>query len=447
VNFTVSSSGPLKGRIQVPGDLRLTLTLMSLAMYMEERITVNNPSGAHEVTALGEFLGRHGAVREPSDNGFSFTGVRLKGDVVIDDTLSDVIFHCIVAGAVFTSHSVRITGGATSRARVVKPLVDILASCGLNDDSVAVDGDDYVITDAEFAPSGTVKVESQWAFESLIAASLAARSPVVISYTHEVLPLSEKVMKALGFVIEQVENVHDRQAELKRRMAKASGEKPREVRRFEWTGKPLNHIEIPGDMTLAAALASCAVVTQRSDITIQGVIWDRERNGFFDSLRRMKADIETVTAKGRRLFDTADIQVKWSGIKGVHFSPGHAHTMGNELLILAAVAASAGGKTVIVDIPDVPVAGREAFKLLARGLEKLGVNVGDYTDGIVLRGRKELKGGELDSDGRPDVACALAVAGFNAAGTSTITGCDGNAYPVREFLSLIEQLTDKKLKL
>ena len=248
-------------------------------------------------------------------------------------------------------------------------------------------------------------------------------------------------MEAFGFDIEPVENVHDRQAELERRMAKASGEKPREVRRFEWTGKPSDHIEIPGDMTLAAALAGCAVVIRRSDITIQGVFWDRERNGFFDSLRRMKADIETVTAKGRRLFDTADIQVRWGGIKGVHFFPGHAHTMGNELLILAAVAASAGGKTVIADIPDVPVAGREAFKLLARGLEKLGVNVGDYTDGIVLRGRKELKGSELDSGSRPDVACALAVAGFNAAGTSTITGCDGKTYPVREFLSLIKQLS------
>jgi len=441
VNFTVSSSGPLKGRIQVPGDARLTLTLMSLAMHMEERITVINPSGAHVVTALGEFLERHGAVRERSDNGFSFTGVRLKGDVVIDDTLSDGILHCIIAGAVFTSQSVRITGGVSSRARVVKLLVDILATCGLNDDNVAVDGDDCVITGAVFAPSGPVKVESQWAFESVIAASLAARSPVVISYTSEVLPLSEKVMKALGFAIEPVEEVHDSQAELERRMAKASGEKPREVRRFEWTGKPSDHIEIPGDMTLAAALAGCAVVTQRSDITIQGVVWDRERNGFFDSLRRMKAEIEIVTAKGRRLFDTADIQVRWSRIKGVHFSPGNAHTMGNELLILAAVAASAGGKTVIVDIPEVPVAGREAFKLLARGLEKLGVKVGDYTDGIVLRGRKELKGGELDSGGRPDVACALAVAGFNAAGTTTIAGCDQNIYPVREFLSLIETLS------
>ncbi len=444
MNFTVSSSGPLKGRIQVPGDLRLTLTLMSLAMQMEERISVNNPSGAHEVTALGDFFERHGAVRERYDDGFSFTGVRLKGDIVIDDTLSDGILHCIVAGAVFTSKLVRITGGASSRARVVKPLVDILTALGLDDDSVAKDGDDCVITGAEFAPSGTVKVESQWAFESVLAASLAARSPVVISYIHEVLPLAEKVMEALGFDIEPVENVHDRQAELERRMVKASGEKPREIRRFEWTGKPSDHIEIPGDMTLAAALAGCAVITQRSDITIQGVFWDRERNGFFDSLRRMKADIETVTTKDRRLFDTADIQVKWGGIKGVHFSPGHAHTMGNELLILAAVAASAGGKTVIVDIPVVPVAGREAFKLLARGLEKLGVNVGDYTDGIVLRGRKELKGGELDSGSRPDVACALAVAGFNAAGTSTITGCDGNTYPVREFLSLIEQLSDKK---
>ena len=446
MQFTVSSPGPLKGRLKVPGDIRLTLALMSLGMHMEETLSIIYPSATPEVAGFGKFLERYGAVITRFEDGFNISGKRFSGDVVVDDSVFDSILHSIVAGAVFTSQSVRIVGGAAARSRIVKPLINHLMSLGVSSKSVATDGDDFVITEAEFSPCGTIEVESQWAFEAVIAASLAARSQVVISYSPEVRPLSEKVMAALGFMSEPVKKNRSQQAELERRIAKASGEKPREIRRLLWTEKPAVSFEIPGDVTLAAAVAGCAVVTQRSDVTLEGVLWDRERRGFFEALRRMKAQIEPGSGKSGQIFDTADIQVRWSKIDGVHFLPGQAHTMAHELLVLAAVAASAPDETVVSDIPDVPVAGREAFKLLARGLEKLGVQVGDYTEGIVLRGGTELQGDELDSGGRPDVACALAVARMSASGISTIRGCNSDAYPVGEFLDLIQALSDNKTK-
>jgi len=199
--------------------------------------------------------------------------------------------------------------------------------------------------------------------------------------------------------------------------------------------------EVPGDSTLAAAVAGLAAVTQRSGIILEKVLWDRGRRGFFDALRRMKGKVISASVGDDQGTDSADITVEWSKLDGVLISAEQAQTMTTELLILAAIAASAPGETVISDITDAPGVGREAFKLLARGLEKCGARVGDFTDGIVLKGGNELYGGIFEAGGRPDVALALAVAGMTASHSATITGCTENMYPLGEFLRIVRILS------
>ncbi|MCE5251768.1 hypothetical protein LLG96_16285 [bacterium] len=446
MQFTVSSPGPLSGSIILPGDLRLTLVLMSLGMFVEKPLTILNPSTAPDVEKLRAFLARHGASITDTEEGFTMRGTRLAGDVILDRDIPDAVIHCIATGAVFCAKTVKIIDGETARAQYVRPLIKRLASVGLGTDHVTADGDDVVIRRCECAAPGLVTVHSQWAFEVIITAALAGRSSVTVSLNSGAVSPSEKVLGEFGCTLSPVSETGDTQIELERRMARISGDKTRGIVTVQWAEKPGEvRVEIPGDSTLAAAVAGLAAVLQRSSVIIEKVVWDTGRRGFFDTLRRMKARVIPDSEKNGRLLDIADIRVDWSRLDGVHVTPEQAQTMTDELLILASVATAAPGETVISDITDAPGVGREAFKLLARGLEKCGIRVGDFTEGIVLRGGGELQGGVLDSGGKPDVALALAVAGMTASSAVTIDGSGSDDYPVSEFLRLVRELSGRIL--
>lgn len=440
MRFTVSSPGPLNGRISVPGDYRLTLTLMALGMSMEEPLTLVAPCSVKDIAQFRAFLERHGASIRDGQDGFTLNGRRFSGDVDLGADVPDVILHMTAASAVCTARSVRIADGAGTRSMFVEQLLALLKQSGVGDDCITSDNGDVIVRGISFSPPGLIRLRSQWAVEAVLAEALAARTPVTVSCPAGILPVSERVLQALGFEFDQADGDGAIEAELERRKARVSGDRPAEIRKIRWVGSSAGRFDIPGDTTIAAAVAGCAAVLQRSDVTIQNVVWDGGRRGFFDTLRRMKARISYDCERNGQIFDTADVRIGWSILEGVHIMSEQAETMATELLVLAAVAASAAGETVISDLAEPPGVGREAFKLVARALEKCGVHIGDFTEGIVLRGGAELIGSEVDSGGRPDVACALAVAGMAAAGETTVAGCENDVYPVGDFLNVIRQL-------
>ena len=441
MRFTVSSPTPLNGRISVPGDYRLTLTLMALGMSMEAPLTLVSPGSAKDIERFRVFLERHGASIHDGQDGFTLIGRRFSGDVVLGADVPDAVLHMTAASAICTARSVRIADGAGARSRVVEPLLALLKQTGVGDDCIVSDNGDIIVRGISFSPPELVRLRSQWAVETVLAEALAARTTVTVSCPAGILPVSERVLRALGFEFDQADVDGNIEAELERRKARASGDRPVGIRKINWAGSPAGRFEIPGDTTIAAAVAGCAAAVQRSDVTIQNVVWDGGRRGFFDTLRRMKARISYDCERNGHIFDTADIRIGWSVLEGVHITSEQAETMASELLVLAAVAASAAGETVISDLTGPPGIGRDAFKLVARALEKCGVHIGDFTEGIVLRGGAEFIGSEVDSGGRPDVACALAVAGMAAAGETTVVGCENDVYPVGDFLKVISQLT------
>ena len=182
---------------------------------------------------------------------------------------------------------------------------------------------------------------------------------------------------------------------------------------------------------------------QKSDVTIEGVIWEQGRRGFFDVLRRMKVPVEWESNGEGYSFDAADIRVRWGKSEGIHLTSDQSHTMSSELLVLGSVATSASGKTVISDDCKSPGFSRDSFTLFARGLEKLGAHTGDFSEGIIIHGDKELRGDVIDSGGKSEVALALAVAALNASGTTTISGFEGTDYPVGEFMQIVKNLVSE----
>jgi 3-phosphoshikimate 1-carboxyvinyltransferase len=288
-----------------------------------------------------------------------------------------------------------------------------------------------------------ISVSSAWTFEAICAAALAVRMPLTLSYPPQTVSHSLKLLTLLGYHSTMPDNMSVMDTEIARRLAKVSGLPPLKIQRLEWTHSVKQTIDIPGDTTLAAAIAGAGSIVQGSDVTLKDVLWEHGRRGFFEALHRMKGMIKYEQTYKKNSFDSAHITIGWSNLEGIHVTSDQALTFMTELLILGVVAASAHGETVISDGKEGLKHGRYGFSTLAKGLKMLGSYVGDFSDGIVINGGHKMRGDLVDSGGRADIALALAVTGMNAAGTTTVFGFDGNAYPVREFIQIVKKFTSQ----
>ncbi|MFC1551689.1 hypothetical protein ACFL6P_03885 [Candidatus Latescibacterota bacterium] len=436
----ISSHVSLKGKTEVPGDLNLTLTTLAFGMLSDFEIVLSNPSPSPDVDALLNFLGRFGAVYERTAETIMFRGGSFEGDVLVDEDVPDAVLHCIVCQAVFSASSVRISGGAGTRSRIVRFITGLLKTLGVPEENIRAEENDVVIGGADFSPPDIVQVSSAWDFEAVVTAAASSGAQSVISYPPGAVDHICDLMTFLGFRITAAGKADYEDIEITRRLSRAAGKKSRDIRTIDRPEEKGGLIDIPGDTTLAAAVCAAASLLERSNVTIGTVVWSQGRRGFFEALKRMKAHIEWVPDNGKRVFASARIHVKWSKREGIHLSADQARSMVPELLILGAVAAYASGKTVIGDPPYHPGHGRDVYSLFARGLETFGAHAGDFADGIALHGMQELRGNEVDTAGNTGVALALAAAALKAAGTTSISGTGKETYPLNEFMRIIQTL-------
>ena len=443
MSFKISSPGPLVGRTFVPGDRRLTLTTLAMNMLLPKEVTVTDPSTSPDVVKFLRFLESYGAVIDTSKNNIKLRGKKWNESVLINTDVPDSIIHSVIGSAVFSTRSIKIEDGARSRSIVVRPLLDLLKTVGLPDKNISENGKDVIINGAVFSPPDIVYIGSAWAFEAVISAALSSQKPVVILYPSQLVTHFLRLITSLGFHITHPEEMNSQNIELSRRLARAAGEKSKEIRKFEWTDKKDEIIRIPGDSTIAAAVCGAAAILHNSDVTVEGVIWEQGRRGFFDALKRMKINIEWEPNNDGYSFDSANVRIKWSKGEGIHVSSDQALTMSSELLVLGAVSAFASGKTVISDNRESPGLERDSFKVFAKGLEMLGSHVGDFSEGIVLHGKQELQGNFIDSGGKADIALALTVTALNSSDTTTISDFGENDYPVGEFLQIVKGIASE----
>ena len=274
MQFSVSAPGPLKGHVKLPGDLMMTLTSMSFAMLLGEPFEITHPSCAPKVEPLRSFLVQHGAEFTEIDDGFIFKGQGFNGDISIGMDVPDDVIHILVSGSVFTVNSVRISGGSSIRAGVIDPVLERLKLFGLDETHIESDGEDIIVKGTEFTASDMFVAKSDWDFEIILAVLLAARESIEVSFNPSAISPMMKVCQLFGLETTSESNLST-EDELERRLAKAAGE-PRSLKmqKLQWTGKYNSGIDVPGDSTIAAALAGCAVLTQRSDILIENVFWN-----------------------------------------------------------------------------------------------------------------------------------------------------------------------------
>lgn len=380
--LSVLRAKDLLGRVRVPGDKSIShraLLFGALAIgrtritgLLEAEDVVNT---AKAVKALGaqaekvgetwEVIGRGvsglSAPQGALDFGNSGTGVRLMMGVL--------------AGHPF---AVELVGDASLSRRPMGRVLKPLAQMGLNvtpTDQVTlplnVSGSSQLVPIIYRLPVPSAQVKS-----AVLLAGLHAAGETTVIEAEATRDHTERMLRFFGAKV-RTDDAED-------------GRHITVVGHPELTGQ---NIVVPGDPSSAAFLIAAAVIVPGSEVTVEGVLINPTRTGFYTTLQEMGADVQFENAREEGGEPIADITARYSKLRGVTVPADRAPSMIDEYPVLAAVAAYADGVTRMEGLAELKVKESDRLAATAAGLVANGVAAEVEGEVLIVTGAATVPGG------------------------------------------------------
>lgn len=146
-------------------------------------------------------------------------------------------------------------------------------------------------------------------------------------------------------------------------------------------------IAVPGDPSSAAFPMVAALIVPGSEITLQNVGLNPLRTGVFTTLQEMGADFSFANQRSEGGEPVADITIRHAALKGITVPEERAPSMIDEYPILFVAAACAEGDTIVRGAKELRVKESDRLAVMARGLQACGVDLEEFEDGIIIRGK------------------------------------------------------------
>ena len=430
--LTARRSGPLQGRVRVPGDKSIShraLILGALAVgetrisgLLEGEDVLNTGNAVRALGAQVERIGVgawrvHGVgvagFAEPTaalDFGNSGTGARLMLGAV--------------AGSPITA---RFDGDASLRKRpmrrVLEPLERIGARTLASDDGrlpLTLAGARDPIPIVYEPPVASAQLKS-----AVLLAGLAAPGETVVIEAEATRDHTEKMLTHFGAdVAVTPHGAHGRRITL--------------VGQPELAPRP---IVVPADPSSAAFPLVAAAITAGSDVILEGVMLNPLRAGLIDTLADMGAAIERLDVRNEGGEEVADLRVRGGALRGVEVPAERAPAMIDEYPILAVAASFAEGTTVMRGLKELRVKESDRLAGTADMLRVNGVTVEIDGDDLIVTGKGRALGGGLVAT-HMDHRLAMSALVMGLASEQPVTIDDGSfiATSFPDFVALMRGL-------
>ena len=189
---------------------------------------------------------------------------------------------------------------------------------------------------------------------------------------------------------------------------------------------------VPGDISAAAFFIGGAAILRGSNLKVLNVGLNPTRRGFIDVLLRMGADIKILNLREKGGEEIGDIEIQGKNdLKGTLIEGEMIPRLIDEIPILSVVASLARGQTLIKDAQELRVKETDRIKAMVVELRKMGAQIEEREDGMVIEGVKELRGAQCNSWGDHRIAMALVIAGLAARERTKITDteCIETSFP------------------
>ena len=190
-------------------------------------------------------------------------------------------------------------------------------------------------------------------------------------------------------------------------------------------------ILVPGDVSSAAFWMVAGSAHPNAKIRLEGVGINPTRTGVISVLESMGANLSLENIREGEAEPIADIVVESSNLQGVDIAGEIIPKVIDELPVLALAASLASGSTVIRDAAELRVKESDRISATVQGLSRLGVDIEEHEEGMIIRGAQKLVGAPVNSQGDHRIAMTMAIAGLIADGETAIHDAEAAAvsYP------------------
>ena len=190
-------------------------------------------------------------------------------------------------------------------------------------------------------------------------------------------------------------------------------------------------ITVPGDISSAAYFIAAGLIVPDSEILIEGVGINPTRAGILKVCEDMGGDITLLNERIEGGEKIADILVRTSRLHGTEISGGIIPTLIDEIPVIAVMAATAEGTTVIKDAAELKVKETDRIETVTDNLKAMGCDVTPTDGGMIIRGGRPLKGASIHTLLDHRIAMAFSIAALTAEGNTKIldSRCIDVSYP------------------
>ncbi len=420
--YQVTPAEAIEGEIQPPSDKSISHRAVILGSLAHGVTTVTNfLHGADTAASIScvRALGIDIRVEEPSPDsrglnvtvqGHGHEGFR-EPEQVLDVRNSGTtirILSGLLASLPFTSV---VTGDHSILQRPMDRIIEPLRLMGA--DIRGRDGDRYApLTIRGAALRGVdyaMPVASAQVKSCILLAGLGAQGPTLVREPAPSRDSAERMLRAMGARVSVNGN----------NVAVEPG--------------PLHaaHFRVPGDASSAAPWMVLAATHPSARLHIRGVGINPRRIGIVGVLRSMGAKITIQERAAGGPMPVADISVETARLTAVSIHGDIIPNVIDEIPILALAATQADGETIIRDAAELRVKESDRIKTTVAELRKLGADIEELPDGMIIRGPTKLKGAPCCSHGDHRIAMTLGIAGLLAQGETLIHDpeCVDVSYP------------------
>ncbi|WP_091772261.1 3-phosphoshikimate 1-carboxyvinyltransferase [Piscibacillus halophilus] len=170
-------------------------------------------------------------------------------------------------------------------------------------------------------------------------------------------------------------------------------------------------VHVPGDISSAAFWIAGAVIVPNSDLIIENVGLNPTRTGLIQVLKRMGAMINSTIRRYEGDEPVGDLQIRYSpNLKATELKADEVATLVDEVPLLALIATQVNGSMEINHIEELKYKESNRIKSTVETLKKLGAQIEETPQGMVINGGNELFGSEIDTYGDHRIAMMASIA-------------------------------------
>ena len=397
----------LRGEVDLPGDKSISHRALILSAISNGDCHVTGLSQAQDVNSTARCLSDLGVTLEPQEGATQVHGVGMTGlkepDHELDAGNSGTTMRLLSGVLAAQPYITTITGDESLRKRPMRRIIEPLELMGAQIESAEYKAPlkiwGHSLRAIDYAsPLSSAQVKS-----CILLAGLYAKGLTRVTEPHSSRDHTERMLQEMGV------NVHYSAA-----MAAVKG--PVELQAHD--------IDVPGDISAAAFFLVAAALLPDSEIVMPNVGVNDSRTGILDAMTAMGATFVLDQTEEVNYEPRTRIIARSSKLSGTMLSGAMIPRIIDEIPILAIAATQADGVTTIKDAGELRVKESDRLSAIAENLKRMGAQVRELKDGLVITGPTPLKSAEIDSFGDQRIAMAFSVAALIADGDTTIKDID-----------------------